>query len=71
MLRWPKGAKAYDGVWAPYWYKNVHNSSGFEKQSSSDDPLPERFRKLYDDCLRDYHFLYAQSLTNPDYAPEV
>jgi hypothetical protein len=71
MLSWPKGAKAFDGVWAPYWYKNVHRSTGFEKQSSSDDPLPERLRKLYDDCLRDYHFLYEKSLTNPDYASEV
>jgi hypothetical protein len=71
MLSWPRGAKAFLGVWAPHWYKNVHNSTGFEKQTSSGAPLPVRFRRLYDDCLRDYHFLYAKSLTNPDYASEV
>lgn len=71
MLSWAQGPKPYDGVWAQHWYKNVHDSTGFEKQESSKDPLPERFRSLYNDCLRDYHFLYSKSLTNPNYAPEV
>jgi hypothetical protein len=30
MLCWPAGPKEYDGVWAPYWYSNVHQSTGFE-----------------------------------------
>ena len=29
MLSWPKGGNIADGVWAKYWYKNVHNSDGF------------------------------------------
>ncbi len=29
MLRWPAGALREDGVWAKYWYDNVHLSRGF------------------------------------------
>ena len=28
MLRWPAGPKPYDGVWASYWYRSVHQSNG-------------------------------------------
>ena len=28
MLSWRKGGIEEDGVWAKYWYKNVHNSDG-------------------------------------------
>lgn len=28
MLRWSAGPKPYDGVWAPYWYRQVHHSTG-------------------------------------------
>ena len=36
MLHWPAGPKSYDGVWAKYWYDNVHQSIGFEKQKTSE-----------------------------------
>ncbi len=29
MLSWPAGSRAEDGCWAPYWYANVHQSTGF------------------------------------------
>lgn len=29
MLVWEAGARPEDGVWAPYWYHNVHQSTGF------------------------------------------
>ena len=29
MLKWPKGERSTDGVWSPYWYKNVINSDSF------------------------------------------
>jgi hypothetical protein len=28
MLRWSAGPKPYDGVWAPWWYKTAHSSTG-------------------------------------------
>ncbi len=30
MLHWPAGARDSDGVWAPYWYRAVQASTGFE-----------------------------------------
>ena len=29
MLKWPKGPKSFDGVWAPHWYNAVWESTGF------------------------------------------
>lgn len=47
MLQWPAGPKPYDGVWAPYWYANVHRSTGFEKQPTSSRALPADLMDLY------------------------
>jgi hypothetical protein len=30
MLHWPAGLRESDGVWAPYWYQAVIESTGFE-----------------------------------------
>ena len=30
MLSWPKGGRDTDGVWAPYWYSSVNDSTGFK-----------------------------------------
>ena len=37
MLKWPKGGIKEDGVWAKYWYENVHQSTGFEKSISNSE----------------------------------
>lgn len=34
MLRWPAGPKPYDGVWASYWYRSVHQSNGAPRPPS-------------------------------------
>lgn len=47
MLQWKSGPKEYDGVWAKHWYNNVHNSTGFEKQKTSERPLPDTLKPLY------------------------
>jgi hypothetical protein len=46
MLHWKAGPKSYDGVWASHWYKNVHQSTGFEKQPTSERPLPTHLNSL-------------------------
>lgn len=66
MLNWKAGPKDYDGVWAPFWYTNVRETTGFVKQSGSEDPLPPQLMPLYEKCLEDYHFLYEKSITNTD-----
>ena len=57
MLSWKKGPIPEDGVWAKYWYKNVHNSTGFAKQKTSERPLPEHCEELYEEALPYYHKL--------------
>ncbi len=58
MLRWPAGAKPYDGCWAPDWYHNVHRSTGFEPYQPKTAPFPERLEPLLRECLPLYERLY-------------
>jgi len=62
MLHWPAGPKKEDGVWSKYWYENVHQSTGFEKQKTSERELPEYLRPLYEDCKVYYDRLYPYSI---------
>ena len=62
MLHWPAGPKPYDGVWAKYWYENVHHSTGFEKQKTSERALPAKFESLYNECKTFYEQLYPHSI---------
>jgi hypothetical protein len=62
MLRWKPGPKAYDGVWAKYWYNNVHKSSGFEKQPTSNRPLPDHLVALNEKAEFYYERLLPFSL---------
>ncbi|MCB0688983.1 MAG: hypothetical protein KDC53_20735, partial [Saprospiraceae bacterium] len=71
MLSWPAGEKDYDGIWAPYWYKHVHRSTHFEKQPSSEDPLPSYLEPLYKESRDHYRFLYKHSITNPENAAKI
>ena len=54
MLSWEKGAIEEDGSWAKYWYKNVHDSTGFTKQKTSERPLPEQCVGLLQEALPYY-----------------
>lgn len=63
MLTWEKGAIPEDGVWAKYWYKNVHNSTGFAKQTTSERPLPAHCEALYKEALPHYETLIEKAIT--------
>jgi hypothetical protein len=63
MLSWPAGPKPYDGVWAPYWYSNVHQSTGFDKQPTSERPLPESLLPVYEEAKPFYETLLSHALT--------
>lgn len=58
MLKWEKGPIDADGVWAPYWYKNVHNSTHFEMQKTSTRELAPELEDLYNECLPYYNELF-------------
>lgn len=54
MLTWQAGPKPYDGIWAPHWYANVHQSTGFEKQTTSTRALPEALQPLANEAMHYY-----------------
>jgi hypothetical protein len=62
MMHWPPGPKPYDGVWATHWYSNVHHSSGFKKQSSSERSVPPHLLPLCERARVFYEKLVAFSL---------
>lgn len=57
MLSWKAGPIKEDGVWAKYWYGNVHKSTGFEHQPSSTRPIPNHCLTLYEEALPFYNEL--------------
>ena len=68
MLSWKAGAREEDGVWAKYWYENVHKSTGFGKPRKRTDELPSHLQPLYDEAIIYYNKLYPKSIK---YAAEV
>lgn len=56
MLNWSPGPRKEDGIWAKYWYDNVHASSGFRKQKTSERLFPEHLLSL----LEEADFYYNQ-----------
>lgn len=57
MLHWQKGARKEDGVWAKFWYANVHNSEGFLEYKETTTDLPSNQIALYNDALVSYNSL--------------
>jgi hypothetical protein len=62
MLHWNPGPKDYDGIWAKYWYANVHKSRGFETQPTSNRPLGAHLNELNDRAQYYYKQLLSFSL---------
>lgn len=62
MAHWPPGPKPYDGVWAPYWYGNVHSTTGFRKSSSPGRTLPAHLKDLYAEAKSIYEKLRPFSI---------
>ncbi|MFI5135317.1 MAG: hypothetical protein ACHQD9_05655 [Chitinophagales bacterium] len=62
MLHWEAGARKEDGVWAKYWYQNVHQSTGFAPFEKEEKKLPERMMKIYEKAKPFYDFLFEKSL---------
>jgi hypothetical protein len=62
MLRWERGPRPEDGVWAPYWYHNVHRSKGFLPFEKKRQPFPAELEPLYAQCAPYYRALAAHAL---------
>jgi hypothetical protein len=61
MLTWEQGARPEDGVWAKYWYDNVHRSTSFAPYRPKNSPFPPHLEPLLAECQPYYERL--QSLT--------
>ena len=62
MLQWEKGARIEDGIWAKYWYKDVHNSSGFLPYTERIISLNNSNLILAKKCKPYYEFLTSKSI---------
>ncbi|TVR37527.1 MAG: sulfotransferase family protein [Cryomorphaceae bacterium] len=62
MLRWEAGARPEDGSWAPFWYANVHQSTGFGRYKPKNQPFPEHLKPLLGECMPYYEQLLALSV---------
>ncbi len=63
MLKWPKGKRKSDGIWAKYWYRSVENSSGFQPFQKKDIIIDKKLIPLYEKCLAGYHSMYEKRIT--------
>ena len=62
MLQWPAGARPEDGIWAKYWYKSVHQSTGFEPYRTKTEPFPPKLLPLLAACRPHYEKLAAVAI---------
>ncbi len=62
MLSWIKGPRKIDGIWAKYWYKNVHNSTGFSVKTSDNIELNKQLTSIYELVLPYYNTMNEQAL---------
>ena len=62
MLSWSVGGCPADGVWAKYWYQNVHRSTGFAPYRPKSEPFPEELEDILGVCLRYYDVLRTDAI---------
>ena len=62
MLSWKPGPRPEDGVWAKYWYANVHQSTGFQAYEERAIDLPANLEFLARECLDYYEFLWQYAI---------
>lgn len=62
MLSWSKGPRIEDGVWAKYWYSNVHASSGYMPYKKKEDPFPKHLSPLLQECEKYYNEILKRAL---------
>ncbi len=52
MLSWPAGPLPEDGIWAKYWYDNVHQSTGFAPYEDKAYDVPQPLLPLLEDSKK-------------------
>ncbi|KAJ3683850.1 hypothetical protein LUZ60_014077 [Juncus effusus] len=69
MLKWEAGKKEYDGIWAPWWYKNVHKSTGFSTPNTYPPTFPFAFYELLEQTMPFYNMLKSKTRKNVNISP--
>ena len=62
MLVWPPGRRKTDGVWAPYWYSAVEQSTGFQEYKPKDIDVPNELQHVLSEAQPLYDSLYEHRL---------
>ncbi len=62
MLSWQPQKRVEDGIWAKYWYHNVHKSSGFQKYKPKEEPFPTHLKPLLTECQPHYNQLMKYAI---------
>ena len=63
MLKWKPSHRKEDGIWAKYWYDNVHKSSSFTEYKPKTEPFPKHLKSLLQECLPYYKELQKLALS--------
>lgn len=62
MLAWPAGRRESDGIWAPYWYDAVWQSTGFEPWRPRSPQLQGEALQVAEACRPAYERLHGHRM---------
>jgi len=62
MITWVSGPRKEDGVWAKYWYENVHKSTGWKKQRQKDRILSDHLKPLCEEANAYFNKMFEHSI---------
>ncbi|APY07491.1 sulfotransferase family protein [Winogradskyella sp. J14-2] len=62
MLSWKPQKREEDGIWAKYWYHNIHKSSGFQEYKPKTEAFPAHLNTLLEQCLPHYNRLMEYAI---------
>lgn len=62
MMSWKPGARKEDGVWAKYWYANVHDSIGFKTTHTEIPILGESLNHIKEEVMPFYKALRQKAI---------
>lgn len=62
MLHWQAEARPEDGVWAKYWYANIHKSTGYLPYKPKTETFPEHLIPLLNKCTPHYNKLLKYAI---------
>ena len=62
MLAWKKGPIAEDGIWAKYWYANIHKSEGFQKYQAKVQEFPKELMPLLNEAKPIYQEIIKMAI---------